>query len=130
MYLLPQGIDNSDVQEHGERKSMSREITFEKDTSDLNLIFEMLGSISEDLHHELKASYFTFKSITVKIRYENFETHTHSKTLPYFTDRLKDIKKSSKDLSYDYLILNRKIRLIGARLSNLFSIKKQTRLTD
>ena len=130
MYLLAQGIDNSDVQEHWERKSMSREITFEKDTNDLHLIFETLGSISEDLHHELEASYFTFKTITVKIRYENFETHTHSKTFSFFTDRLKDIKKRSKDLSYDYFISNRKIRLIGVRLSNLFSIKKQKRLTD
>jgi len=130
LYLSAQGIDNSEVQEHWERKSMSREITFEEDTSDSNLIFETLDVISEDLHQELAASNFTFKTTTVKIRYENFETHTHGKTLPFFTDRLKDIQKSARDLVQDYLRPDRKIRLIGVRLSSLFSTEKQTRLTD
>ena len=130
LYLSAQGIDNSEVQERWERKSMSREITFEEDTSDYALIFDTLDAISKDLHQELVASNFTFKTTTVKIRYENFETHTHGKTIPFFTDRLKDIQKSARDLVQDYLRPDRKIRLIGVRLSNLFSTKKQTRLTD
>jgi DNA polymerase IV (archaeal DinB-like DNA polymerase) len=130
LYLMAQGIDNSEVQEHWERKSMSREITFEEDTSDYSLILDTLDAISEDLHQELKASNFTFKTITVKVRYKNFETHTHSKTLPFFTDRLKDIQKSARELVQDYLSPERKIRLIGVRLSNLFSTEKQTRLAD
>jgi DNA polymerase-4 len=81
------------------------------------------------LHQELKASHLTFKTVTVKIRYENFETHTHGKTLPFFTDRRKDIQKSARALMQNYLLPDRKIRLIGVRLSNLFSTEKQTRLT-
>jgi DNA polymerase IV (archaeal DinB-like DNA polymerase) len=130
LYLMAQGIDNSEVQEHWERKSMSREITFEEDTSDYSPIIDTLDAISQDLHQELTASNFTFKTIAVKVRYENFETHTHSKTLPFFTDRLKDIQKSARELLLDYLSPERKIRLIGVRLSNLFSTEKQTRLVD
>jgi DNA polymerase IV (DinB-like DNA polymerase) len=130
LYLSAQGIDNSEVQERWERKSMSREITFEEDTSDYALIFDTLNAISEDLHQELVASNFTFKTTTVKIRYQNFETHTHGNTLPFFTDRLKDIQKSARDLVQDYLRPDRKIRLIGVRLSNLFSTEKQTRLAE
>jgi DNA polymerase IV (DinB-like DNA polymerase) len=130
LYLSAQGIDNSEVQEHWERKSMSREVTFEEDTSDLKLVSETLAAISEDLHQELVASHFTFKTITVKIRYENFETHTHGKTLPFFTDRLRDIQKNARDLVEDCLHFDRKIRLIGVRLSNLFSVEKQTRLSS
>jgi DNA polymerase IV (DinB-like DNA polymerase) len=130
LYLSAQGIDSSEVQEHWERKSMSREITFEEDTADYALILDTLDAISEDLHQELTASRFTFKTTTVKIRYENFETHTHGKTLPFFTDRQKDIQKSARELMQDYLRPHRKIRLIGVRLSNLFSTEKQTRLTD
>ena len=130
LYLSAQGIDNSKVQERWERKSISREITFEEDASDFALILETLDAISEDLHEELKASKFTFKTLTVKIRYGNFETHTHSKTLPFFTDRKKDIQKNAKDLVQDYLVADRKIRLIGLKLSNLISTKKQMRLTD
>jgi len=130
LFLSAQGIDNSDVQERWERKSMSREITFEEDSSDYALIFDTLDAISEDLYQELRASNFVFKTTTVKIRYENFETHTHGKTLPFFTDRLKDIQRSTRDLVQDYLRPDRKIRLIGVRLSNLLSTTKQTRLTN
>jgi DNA polymerase IV (DinB-like DNA polymerase) len=130
LYLMAQGIDNSPVQEHWERKSMSRELTFETDTADSMLILDTMDALSEDLHQELTASNFTFKTATVKIRYQNFETHTHGKTLPYFTDRLKDIQKSAKELVQDYLQPNRKIRLIGIKLSNLLSTEHQTRLTD
>ncbi len=129
LYLSAQGIDDSEVQEQWIRKSMSREITFEEDTSDSDLIFETLDIIAEDLHEELTASNFTFKTITIKIRYSNFETHTHGKTLPFFTDRLKDIQKSNRDLTQTYLRPDKKIRLIGVRLSNLFSTEKQMRLT-
>jgi len=129
LYLFAQGIDNSEVQEQWERKSMSREITFEEDTSNSNLIFETLDAIAEDLHKELMASNFTFKTINIKIRYANFETHTHGRTLPFFTDRLRDIQKSARDLVQAYFQPDRKIRLIGVRLSNLFSTERQMRLT-
>lgn len=129
LFLSAQGRDNSEIQERWERKSMSREITFEEDTSDSVFILESLDAISEDLHEELTASKYTFKTITVKIRFKNFETHTHSKTLPFFTDRKKDIQKNAGDLVQDYLVVDRKIRLIGVKLSNLISTKKQMRLT-
>ena len=128
LYLSAQGIDNNEIQERWERKSISREITFEEDTSDFTLIFDTLDAISEDLYQELIASNFAFKTTTVKIRYKNFETHTHGKTLPFFTDQLKDIKRSARDLAQDFLDYNRKIRLIGIKLSNLLSTEKQKRL--
>jgi DNA polymerase IV (DinB-like DNA polymerase) len=130
LYLSAQGIDNIELQEQWERKSMSREVTFEEDTTDSSVIFETLDDISEDLHRELTASNFSFKTTTIKIRYSNFETHTHGKSLPFYTDRLRDIQKSARELMQGYLSSDRKIRLIGVRLSNLFSTEKQTRLTD
>lgn len=130
LYLMANGVDNSEFQENWERKSLSREITFEEDTLDSTFIFETLDALSEDLHKELVALQFTFKTLTVKMRYANFETHTHGKTLLFFTDRLKDIQKAANELLGNYLRSDRKIRLIGIRLSNLFSTENQTRLTD
>ena len=130
LYLMAQGIDNSEIREHWERKSMSRETTFEEDTSDSRMIFETLDAISEDLHQELIAVHFTFKTITIKVRYGNFETHTRGKTLPFFTDQVKDIQNNAHHLIHDYLQSDQKIRLVGIRLSNLFSTEKQTRLFD
>ncbi|PVX23118.1 MAG: DNA polymerase IV [Candidatus Bathyarchaeum sp.] len=129
LHLMAHGFDNSTVQEHWERKSISRELTFEEDTSSSTLILDTMTALSNDLHQELTVSNFTFRTITVKVRYENFETHTHSKTLVLFTDRLKDIQKSARELVEDYLCPDRKIRLLGVKLSNLFSTENQTRLT-
>jgi DNA polymerase IV (DinB-like DNA polymerase) len=128
IYLYAQGIDNSEVQERWEIKSMSRDTTFEEDTSDVNLILKTLDSLVEDVHKQLIESKFTCKTVTVKVRYEDFETHTHGKTLPFLTDRLEDIRKTARELLRETLSPDKKLRLVGIRLSNFVSSKKQKKL--
>jgi len=69
-----------------------------------------------------------FKTVTIKIRFENFETHTHGKTLPFFTDRLQDLQKTAQELVQTYFRQDRKVRLIGLRASTLVSRKEQKTL--
>ncbi len=128
LYLYAQGIDQSEVGLRGEVKSISRNITFEKDTSDWDLVLKVLDKLCEQVHKELRENNFLFKTVTVTVRYENFETHTHSKTLPFLTNRLEDFKKASHELLRPYLRPERKIRLIGSRVSTLVSAEKQTTL--
>jgi DNA polymerase IV (DinB-like DNA polymerase) len=127
-HLLANGIDRSEVVEGWEAKSMSREFTFEEDTSDKNLIYKTLDKLCEQVHNDVKSSHFHFKTVSIKIRYSNFETHTHSKTLPFLTDRLKDIQKICRELIEAFLQPDRKIRLVGAKASKLVSSKKQKTL--
>ena len=129
IYLMAHGIDKSEVEERGEMKSISRETTFEEDTSNIDLILNTLDRLSEEVHKDVSRQNLYFKTVTVKVRYENFETHTHSKTLPLISNQLQDIKKASKELLQVYLRPDRKIRLIGARLSNFVSAEKQRTLT-
>jgi len=128
LYLSAQGIDRSEVQERWEIKSMSRDTTFEEDTSDTQIILKTLNALAEDVHKQLIKSNFNFKTATIKIRYENFETHTHGKTLPFLTDRLSDIQRTVRDLTQTHLQQNRKVRLVGVKLSNLVSSEKQKKL--
>ncbi|MCS7114415.1 MAG: DNA polymerase IV [Nitrososphaerota archaeon] len=128
LYLMAHGVDRSDVAERSEIKSVSREKTFEKDTADSALVFETLDKLAEEVHGDLLRQNFYFKTVTVKVRYENFETHTHSRTLPFITNRLEDLKKTAKELLQEYLGLNRKIRLIGVRVSSLVSARRQKTL--
>jgi DNA polymerase IV (DinB-like DNA polymerase) len=69
-----------------------------------------------------------FKTVTVKIRYQGFETHTRSKTLPFLTNRLYDLQKNANELLFSYLQKDRKVRLIGVRVSSLVSGEKQRTL--
>jgi DNA polymerase IV (DinB-like DNA polymerase) len=128
LYNMAHGIDNSDVEERTEIKSIGRDTTFEEDTSDSELVLNTLSRLSEDVHKEAVDRRVGFKTVTIKIRYENFETHTRSKTLPFVTDRSKDLKKTASELAQLYLVPNRKIRLIGVRISNIVSAEKQKTL--
>jgi len=129
MYLMAHGIDKSEVVERGEIKSISREITFEEDTSNFEFIVTALDELSEEVHKDVLKQNLYFKTVTVKVRYENFETHTHSKTLPFITNRLQDLKKTAKELVQAYLRRDRKIRLVGVRVSSFVSAEKQKTLT-
>jgi DNA polymerase IV (DinB-like DNA polymerase) len=128
MYLMAHGIDKSEVEERGEIKSISRERTFEEDTSDFNLILSTLNRLSEEVCSDILKQNLYFKTVTVKVRYENFETHTHSKTLPLITNRLQDLEKTASELVQNYFRSDRKIRLIGLRVSNFASTEKQKTL--
>jgi len=128
LYLYAQGIDRSEVGMRGEVKSISRNITFEKDTSDSDFVLKVLDKLCEEVYKEVKEYNFLFKTVTITVRYENFETHTHGKTLPFFTNRLEDFKKVAHELMQPYLRPERKIRLVGARVSSLVSAEKQARL--
>ena len=128
LHLSAQGIDRSEILEQWEIKSMSRDTTFEEDTSDTKIILKTLDALAEDVHKQLIESNFDFKIVTIKIRYENFETHTHSKTLPFMTDRLSVIQRTAGNLIQAYLQPNRKVRLIGVKLSSFVSNEKQKKL--
>ena len=127
-YLSAQGLDHSEVAESGEVKSVSRETTFEEDTSDVDLVSETLDKLSREIHEELAERGLLFKTVTIKIRYKNFETHTHGKTLPFFTDNLQSLRKTAKELIQPYIDKDRKIRLVGVRVSNFTSSKEQRTL--
>jgi DNA polymerase IV (DinB-like DNA polymerase) len=113
------GIDRSEVVEEYEIKSIGREVTFEEDTDDADAIVGVLDELAEEVHGELIDNAFLFKTITIKVRYQHFDTHTRAKSLLFPTDDLDILKNTAKRLMAPHLRGNKKIRLIGLRASNL-----------
>jgi nucleotidyltransferase/DNA polymerase involved in DNA repair len=128
MNMMARGIDKSEVEEGEDIKSSSRDLTFQEDTSDQDLIFKMLDELSGQVHTDISKQGFYFKTVTVRVRYENFETHTHSKTLPLITNNLAELKETARELIKPYFKPDRKIRLISVRVSNFTSTIKQKTL--
>jgi DNA polymerase IV (archaeal DinB-like DNA polymerase) len=128
MHLMAKGIDRSKVEERVGVKSLSHETTFEEDTADPQTIIEALTVLCVDVQKEVANQHLLFKTVTLKIRYKNFETRTKSRTLPFLTNRLHDLQKTENELLSTYLRKNHKIRLIGVRVSSLVSGKKQRTL--
>jgi DNA polymerase IV (DinB-like DNA polymerase) len=123
-----QGFDRSEVADRGVMKSVSREVTFEEDTSDVNQIYETLDQLCREIHEELKEMKTLFKTITIKIRYENFQTFTHGKTLGFYSNNLQVFQKTSKELVEPYLKKGKRVRLVGVRASNFTSGSEQRTL--
>jgi DNA polymerase IV (DinB-like DNA polymerase) len=128
MHLMARGIDRSDVEARTEVKSISHETTFEEDTDDAEVVLKALDALATDVSKEVAEQKLFFKTVTIKVRYENFETHTRSKTLAFITNRVQDLQKTAREMLKPYLEADRKIRLIGVRASNFVKGEKQKTL--
>ncbi len=80
--------------------------------------------VIEEVHADVIANGFKFKTITVRIRYEHFDTHTCAKSLPFPTNDIDILRNNAKRLIAPFLRGNTKVRLVGVRVSNLTSPSK------
>ncbi|HEX7445618.1 MAG TPA: DNA polymerase IV [Methanothrix sp.] len=113
------GIDDREVIEEYETKSIGRDHTFEKDLDEEPLIIGVLDELAGVVHEDVQASGLKFKTITVRVRYPHFETHTRSKSLMFPTDDLDILRNSARRLISPLIRGKKKVRLIGVRVSNL-----------
>jgi DNA polymerase-4 len=123
------GIDLRPVVPYSEQKSLSKEITFEQDTTDVKLLNRILGSLTEQLAYDLRKLGQCTSSITVKLRYSNFDTHTRQISIPASASdhRLIPAVHELFEKLYDRRLL---IRLIGVRFSKLLQGQEQLSLFD
>lgn len=112
------GIDNSPVEPYSERKSISTETTFDKDTIDVAYLKAVLVSMTEKLAYQLRKEQKLTSCVTVKVRYSDFNTYTMQARIAYTSlDHL--LIEKVKEL-FDKLFQKRMlIRLIGIRFSHL-----------
>jgi DNA polymerase IV len=112
------GIDNSPVVQYRERKSISTERSFEKDTTDIGKLESILVAMTENLIYQLRRGNKLTSCITFKIRYSDFQTYTTQKRISYSSADHKIIplvKELYKKL-YERRML---VRLIGVKFSHL-----------
>lgn len=123
------GIDPTPVMQYSERKSISSERTFEKDTMDMKGLNDLLLSMVEKLAFQLRKEEKLTSIITVKIRYSNFDTHTLQKRIAYtsFDHVLIPLAKELFERLYQRRML---IRLVGVRLSGLVRGVQQLNLFE
>jgi DNA polymerase-4 len=112
------GIDKSPVVPFNERKSISTERTFERDTIDVVKLKGLLTAMAESLAFQLRKGGKLTSCIAVKIRYADFNTHTRQQRIPYTAcDHL--ILPTVHELFRALYDRRQRIRLIGVRFSHL-----------
>ena len=112
------GIDNSPVIAFNERKSISTERTFDRDTTDVVKLRGIMLAMAENLAYQLRRGKKLTACVTVKIRFSDFQTQTLQARIAYTS---ADHILIAKVMELFEKVYNRRmlVRLIGVRFSHL-----------
>ena len=125
LYRHAHGIDNRKVESRGEAKSISRETTFSQDTPDRRVLHSTLRYLSEHVGADLRRQNTQAKTISLKLRYQNFDTINRSLTSKAATDSDDVIYSTAAGLLDKSSDKQKLVRLIGVEVSNLVSDARQ-----
>ena len=128
LHQLANGIDPREVQAQGEVKSVSNEITFDRDTSERAVINQTLMRLSEKVAGRLRQHHLKARTITLKIRLTGFDTYTRALTLDAPTGFDDAVYQAVKKLYSDFDCKGKKIRLLGVKSSNFSAPTVQAEL--
>jgi DNA polymerase-4 len=118
LYEASRGIDESPLVTNWEPKSISRETTFQRDVDNWQAIAKTLVELTKEVVINMREEGYHGRTVTVKIRFNNFKTYTRAKTIHALTDSEDDIRRAAFDC-LSRIELKKKVRLIGIRVSNL-----------
>jgi len=118
IHELAWGRDNRAVEPESEAQSIGRETTFPVDVPEGPELRAHLARLCAEVGARLRRAQMTARTVTVKIRYPDFATHTKSRTLPAaFRDDERLFREASRLL--DAFQLRRPLRLLGVYVSHL-----------
>jgi len=123
------GLDNSPIIPFHERKSISSERTFGKDTGDVRKMREMVRAMAETLAFQLRTGEKLTSCVSVKIRYSDF--NTCSKQLKIAYTSADHVLIPHIERLFDQLYNRRMmVRLVGVSFSDLVTGNYQINLFD
>jgi len=117
LWQRSQGIDEREVETFTEAKSESAENTLHQDTLDKSLLKKWLMRHADRVGQNQRKYGLKGRTITLKLKYSDFQSLTRSKTLPDPTNTTDVIYQVAAEL-LDGIDLVRPVRLIGLGVSN------------
>ena len=119
-YQFSRGIDYRPVEPYRERKSIGSETTLSQNLSiDEEEVANILSELCEDVEYRCKYSDKLGKTVTLKIKYEDFTQITRSISLEHPINTKEDIRINVYNLLKNVEDNKKQIRLLGVTLSNL-----------
>ncbi|MDO5509339.1 MAG: DNA polymerase IV [Weeksellaceae bacterium] len=118
MWEKANGIDHSPIIEYHERKSISNERTFGRDTADVTMLKSYIAAMAENLAFQLRRAQRITSCVSVKIRYADFQTVSKQVSIPYTAADhvLIPLALELFEKLYERRVL---IRLIGVKYSSI-----------
>lgn len=118
-YLIARAEDNRIVEPNRDRKSIGAETSFTKDLDDAQVILMELGTIAQTVQHRLESYQALGRTITLKVKFADYQQITRSKTVTDAIGEAKAISQLAKELLATISLEERSVRLLGISLSNL-----------
>ena len=116
---LAHGVDERPVEPHWERKSVGAENTFAQDLTELEVIQQEVGGMAADLAGWLVEHGRAARTVTVKVRYDDFTTITRSESRRPATQRADELSARAVALLQRTEVGRRPVRLLGVSLHGL-----------
>ncbi|SFE96381.1 DNA polymerase IV [Thermoflexibacter ruber] len=119
-YDIVRGIDERQVSPDRTRKSLGIEHTFHKDLDNLREMFEALSELADLFVDRLRKSNVYGRTLTLKIKFADFEQITRSRTVSHKLTNREIIYRLAEELLI-HAITDQEvsIRLLGLSVSNL-----------
>ena len=118
-YDIVRGIDRRKVETERIRKSISAENTFNTDLTTRFAIITELYHLEKRVFAEMQELDQTAKTVTLKIRFSDFQTLTRSRTVGTPIDSYSALQRVSRSLINEAPVEGKGIRLLGVGVSNL-----------
>lgn len=119
LHNLARGIDDRPVRIDREAKSISHEHTFPIDLNNPDEVRAIIARLAQDVASRLRKHHRYAKTITIKVRFGDFETITRSTTLDQQSDETRTIHDAARSLFDHWARSFCPVRLIGVGVSGL-----------
>ncbi|MBI5166320.1 MAG: DNA polymerase IV [candidate division NC10 bacterium] len=126
LWRLSNGIDDSPVTPEAEVRSIGAETTFEEDTDDPAFLRRTLLQLSDRVAERLRGEGYKGRTVTLKLRYQDFTTLTRSFTLPGPISAGSDVYREALKLLEKIPLASRRVRLLGVSVSKLEALAQES----
>jgi DNA polymerase-4 len=121
-FQIARGIDHRPVRNNRIRKSIGSETTFQKDLSDIDVMLSNLRGLSKKVFMKLLEKELSARTVTLKVKYNNFEVVTRSITRENTVKNADDMMSVLGELIHKTEAGVRKVRLLGVSVSKLEAV--------
>jgi DNA polymerase-4 len=118
LHALSRGHDQRAVVVDSPDRSIGAEETFDVDHHDRDLLKRELLRLAERTAAALRAKGMRARTVSIKVRFDDFSTITRSRTVPVATDVTREIYQTAAQL-LDEQVPQGAVRLIGVRTEQL-----------
>lgn len=124
------GIDDRPVETEQDAKSISKEVTFPRDMTDITSLHHTLRKQCEGVGRRLRQMQLVGTTVKLKLRWSDFTTLSRQITLNHPIDQDSEIYDAARRLLDETWTKGRPVRLLGVGVTGLEGVARQLELWE